>query len=1270
MNRLVYWLGIAVKRLWALVAILLVVFAVLVSVVRYSLPYLDSQKQAITHWASERFSFDVKLGDIEAGWSGLDPTIILSDLSLASEDGPLILSVPKTVVEINFWSSLRRLDLVANRFTLEGVDVYINNDASTGKTTNPQFDSLEELFLKRLNHFSLLNSNIYFTNNQRQIPILVEKLTWNNDGKRHQGQGSLKIDGVAQDSLDFILDLHDQEQGLDGTFYSKASSVDVSPWLKTLLGTPSRTLTTDANFSLWAKIKHRQLSSILLAFQPSSLHVAGAGGKAASSYVKSGVLVTKPSDDGWIFGVQDLVVANTKDEETALSVMGNYDLHDGVQLRLAKPFSVGPLISLTSLVLPSEQYEHLEKANVQMSADWFDAHINNEHFVANFRFSELSAQNAGNIPSVNRLSGTVDWSDLQGYVTLKSEQSQFNFPPYTQAPLELYELNLGAFLDVRDNNLVVRSDVLSIDTDKIRLKGNIAYDVKNEYLSAQVKLGDTDIENARPFLTEQIIGQKTADFLNTALVRGTVKQGEVLWNGRLSRFPFNKNKGVFQAATDVEGLEFNFDDRWPNVSDTNVHALFENDSLLVTADHARLLTTQGSNIRAYIDQLSAGAALEITANASDSGEGAARLVENSTLASSLGQVLSQLQLTGPITSKLDIKIPFSSEEIKVKGDIEFIDNSLFVSALKLPITGVTGQFHFENEVISAEGIQGILLAQPTQFSVSGLQKVGFYETQIKLSGHWDMAPLLTDQMPSLVPYIEGIANWRGQLDMQFPDSGLEYQFELHSDLPQLVSKFPAPLNKEAGAKQRLKISSVGDVDESSVRLVYGDDLRFTGTLSHQDVQFSDAFLVIGKAPGWQPKTQFSVAVDVPKIEIDPWYDTLFSLIGNSPGNTSLLSAPNAVTLKAGQLIVANQTFHEINATAENLPNSWLIDLTGREIRANGVVFHDLDNKGIKLDIAFLNLPEIQSGGQPTNYTDEFKLPPLLLSCAQCIVEGANLGKLDVTLTPNAQGMSIDKALWNSRFGLLNATGSWIMTPEGSKTQLKGDFNASDVGDFLKDLNQDAGIRDSGANFKFNLDWNKAPHQFEVASLNGKIDWSLNAGHLSEVSDKGARILSLFSLDSLVRKLTLDFRDVFSKGFFYNGMAGKFDVTNGIVKTTDTRIDGVAGDMTLTGYTDLNNKQINYNIGFRPKVTSSLPVIMAWLVNPATALAALAFDEVIKSAKVVSSLQYQLTGTLDKPVLSEIDRKSKEVTFPAQTNPSIETAPVPVQPTINQEQSRG
>ena len=70
-----------------------------------------------------------------------------------------------------------------------------------------------------------------------------------------------------------------------------------------------------------------------------------------------------------------------------------------------------------------------------------------------------------------------------------------------------------------------------------------------------------------------------------------------------------------------------------------------------------------------------------------------------------------------------------------------------------------------------------------------------------------------------------------------------------------------------------------------------------------------------------------------------------------------------------------------------------------------------------------------------------------------------------------------------------------------------------------------------------------PHNFSFTTLNGEINANIDDGYLAEVTDK-ARIFSVLSLQSIVRKLTLDFRDIFSDGMFYKNITGDYHIDEG------------------------------------------------------------------------------------------------------------------------------
>lgn len=228
---------------------------------------------------------------------------------------------------------------------------------------------------------------------------------------------------------------------------------------------------------------------------------------------------------------------------------------------------------------------------------------------------------------------------------------------------------------------------------------------------------------------------------------------------------------------------------------------------------------------------------------------------------------------------------------------------------------------------------------------------------------------------------------------------------------------------------------------------------------------------------------------------------------------------------------------------------------------------------------------------------------------------------------------------------LALTGYWRYSDEQASSGVSGRLETNDIGELLREYGLETAIRDSAAVIDFNLDWLGHLYQPDWESLDGTVTWDLDKGYLAEVSDGGARLFSLLSLDSILRKLTLDFRDIFSQGMFFTDLTGSVQIEDGIATTDDAKLLGSAGDMEIRGWTNMATGQLNYNLTYAPKVTSSLPVILAWMVNPPSGLAALLIDKVLHDAKVISRLRYRVTGTIENPVVDEIERDSRPVDLP-------------------------
>jgi uncharacterized protein (TIGR02099 family) len=1225
---------------------------------------MDQQKDYIEAILQERYGVGVDIGSISASWKGIGPAIVLENVAVKSdESSPLRVAIEKTEIEVKFWPSLLSRRVNASHFNLIGVDVAI--DLDTIKRTEsevPIVDVLKKLFLEQLQVFSITDSTLNLSKGGNEQSIILQQLFWRNDGENHQGIGIMRVLELASNSVNFTLNLNGGIDELEGVFFARARELDISPWLKNALHEEKVLQQSRANFVLWSTIQQSRIVSAQASFEQSEFSWQDINsGDNHRFMVKSGDVYAAPDlasrhDGDWLFELQDLMVKSQDAADVVIGIKGQYALND-LTLELTNGIDISPLLPIASAFMSENGYQSIKEANPQLTLSHMLANRSDDEWGIKLGFDHLSINENGLVPGLEGISGEVTWLDRKGHMVIESTQSQFLTDNLLKKPLAYDLFSLDAYIDMSQPDIELFVPSVTLVSNTLSFEHRIHYAASNKWLGVSGVIGDMSVTTAKTLLPS-LMKPKTLEFLDKALVDGYVEGGRVLWNGALDQFPFNDKQGVFQAGLSIKGVEFNFDDRWSNIVDTDLEVLFENYGLFVSADEATIKDVSADNISAVIPKLHIDSYVNIKAEATDTSDDLTDLILNSSLSETLGKALTQLPVEDTINADIDLVVPLTGRNIVAQGGINFDKNQLTIKSAGIVLEQLTGRLLFKNEKLNGNGLSANYLGLPTQFDIQADQVGDEYKVDAGLTGNWPIKGLFKDQ-PEIAEYVDGLADWQGTLAMVFPKDGFNYELQIQSNLERLVSEFPSPLNKELSDIKRLLVSSEGDLLASNVNMTLGDDIKFNGILPHKELVFSRAHLAIGNDNFVGMGIGFSVSVDVPALNFMPWFDTLnYVLQPKSQPKRRYIEAPKRIFIKTDELNIAGFPMHEVEVNVRNTDLSWHAAINADETRAEIDFFHEWESKGIdaKADYFFLTEKpdEIQNDG---NSQLGKLLPPISFDCQQCRILGYDFGHADIRLEPADSGMRIAKLEVDTKHANLKAEGDWFVSEDNNSTRLKGDFVSSDFGDFLKELDRDSGVRDSGAVMGFDLSWTDAPYAFDIATLAGDVNWELDDGNLSQISDKGARIFSLLSLDSLVRKLSLDFRDVFAKGFFYNEMSGSFHVNNGVVYTNDTEIDGAAADISLVGSTDLKTQEINYDVAIQPELTSSLPAIVGWLAfDPVSAAVAFAVDRAVKSARVVADIKYKLTGSISEPELLETERSNKDIVLPAQVIPKEKADP--------------
>ena len=139
-----------------------------------------------------------------------------------------------------------------------------------------------------------------------------------------------------------------------------------------------------------------------------------------------------------------------------------------------------------------------------------------------------------------------------------------------------------------------------------------------------------------------------------------------------------------------------------------------------------------------------------------------------------------------------------------------------------------------------------------------------------------------------------------------------------------------------------------------------------------------------------------------------------------------------------------------------------------------------------------------------------------------------------------------------------------------------------------------------------VNWSGGPRKNFIANLDGNIGMRLGSGQLDEVEPGAGRVFGLMSIVALPRRLSLDFRDVFAKGFGFDEITGIFRIINGVTFTCDLILKGPAANIAIIGQAGIMAQDYKQIAIVNAKVGNTLPVVGAVVAGPQVAAALLVF----------------------------------------------------------------
>lgn len=282
-----------------------------------------------------------------------------------------------------------------------------------------------------------------------------------------------------------------------------------------------------------------------------------------------------------------------------------------------------------------------------------------------------------------------------------------------------------------------------------------------------------------------------------------------------------------------------------------------------------------------------------------------------------------------------------------------------------------------------------------------------------------------------------------------------------------------------------------------------------------------------------------------------------------------------------------------------------------------------------------DLPDVTLSQQLKNST----IPNVDLQIEQLTYHGHPLGRIELNANQIGQDILLNNLRISNSDGTLIGNGKWSLQPAQVHLALKLDMQ--DAGGLLTRLGYPNSMDNGEGNLASDLVWAGGPDELALANLEGNVSLKLNDGQFLQLDSGAAKLLSVFSLQSLPKRITLDFNDIFSNGFAFDHMEGQAQIRRGILVTQKLNLHSSAAEVSMSGQVDLNHETQSLRVKVLPTIGNSVS-LLAFAAGPIVGTGVFLANKLLSAPlDQLVSFEYDISGSWSEPKVNKVIRKIPE-----------------------------
>ncbi len=673
------------------------------------------------------------------------------------------------------------------------------------------------------------------------------------------------------------------------------------------------------------------------------------------------------------------------------------------------------------------------------------------------------------------------------------------------------------------------------------------------------------------------------------------------------------------------------------------------------------------------------------------------LVRGSHVGQLIGGSLDQASATGPAAVQLQLNLPINHIDAStVRGSLALAGNDLRITPQTPLVERAQGTVQFTDAGFTLAGVRGRSLggdvrfeggmrpqagaaaqeASAVQVRAQGMVTAEGLRQASGLGGISQLARFATGG----TPYTVAIGVRRGVAEVQ-----------VATDLKGMALALPAPLGKPADAslpvryENRLVDASASAAagstaplrDELSVTLGGVGSARYLRELGGPEPRVLRGAIGLGLPEGEavpMPDSGVAANVHLQHVDVDAWQAVLAepeapaAAAAGAGGRAAGAAAPAAspdemleylprqLAVRAATVTRQGRTLHDVVAGVSRQGSTWRANVDATELdgyfeyrqgvgSAQGQLYARLSRLAIP-QAAVKQVDDMLLGDTP----QPGGLPSLDIVVQDFELRGRRLGRIEI----EAQNQGADGAReWLlSKFNLVapeasfTSSGSWALVPgerSGAapvkRTVMDFRLDIRDSGELLARFGMDGVIRRGKGQLAGQVSWNGAPISPDYRSMSGQVHVDVESGQFLKAEPGLAKLLGVLSLQSLPRRLTLDFRDVFSQGFAFDFVRGDVRIARGVATTNNLQMKGVNAAVLMEGSADIEHETQDLHVVVVPEINAMTASLVATAINPVVGLGSFLAQVFLRGPLIqAATQQFHIDGTWADPHIERVSRR--------------------------------